>query len=128
MLRPIDDHVVIRPIIEDSKTTSGIILPDTVDKEKPEKGEVVAVGNGRLLDSGQRAPLSVKVGDTVIFTKYSPNEVTFNNEDYFILREADVLAVVEGESVAAPAPVQAAVNEEPPLPVEDLGNSVPPMI
>ena len=85
MLRPIDDHVVIRPIIEDSKTTSGIILPDTVDKEKPEKGEVVAVGNGRLLDSGQRAPLSVKVGDTVIFTKYSPNEVTFNNEDYFIL-------------------------------------------
>jgi chaperonin GroES len=92
--KPLNDHVLIKPIIVDEVSKAGIILPDTVDKEKPEKGEVVAVGEGRLLENGQRAPLSLKVGDKVIFKKYSPDEIP-GDENLLMIKEEDVMAVIE---------------------------------
>lgn len=91
--KPLNDHVLIKPIEEDEVSKAGIILPDTVDKEKPEKGEVVAVGEGKLLSSGQRAPLSVKVGDKVIFKKYSPDEIP-GDEDLLMIKEEDIMAII----------------------------------
>ncbi len=92
--KPINDHILIKPIEEDETTKAGIILPDTVDKEKPEKGEVVAVGQGKLLENGQRAPLSVKSGDKVIFKKYAPDEIP-GEEDLLMIKEEDIMAVIE---------------------------------
>jgi chaperonin GroES len=94
-LKPLHDNVIVKPITQEEKTEAGIILPDTVDKEKPEKGEVIAVGPGKLTDTGQRQPMSVAVGNKVIFTKYSPNEIKINNETYLILSESDILAIIE---------------------------------
>ena len=94
-LKPLNDHVIVKPITEETKTEAGIILPDTVDKEKPEKGEIIAVGPGKLLDNGQRAAINVKVGDKVIFTKYSPNEIKIDDETYLVLSEGDILAIIE---------------------------------
>lgn len=79
---------------EDEKTKSGIILPDTA-KEKPERGEVVAVGPGRLLDNGTRAAMSVKAGDKILFKKYSPDEIKVDGQEYLILEERDILAIIE---------------------------------
>lgn len=92
--KPLNDHVLIKPINEDEVSKSGIILPDTVDKEKPEKGEVVAIGPGKLLENGQRAAMSVKVGDKVIFKKYSPDELP-GDEDLLMIKEEDIMAVIE---------------------------------
>ncbi len=93
-LKPLSDHVIVKPITEDEVTKAGIVLPDTVDKERPEKGEVVAVGPGKLTDSGQRLPMSVKVGDIVMFKKYSPDEVKVDDEEYLVISEGDILAVI----------------------------------
>jgi len=92
--KPLNDHVLIKPINGNEVSKAGIILPDTVDKEKPEKGEVIAVGSGKLLENGQRAPMSVKVGDKVIFKKYSPDELP-GDEDLMVIKEEDILAVIE---------------------------------
>jgi len=92
--KPLNDHVLIKPINGNEVSKAGIILPDTVDKEKPEKGEVVAVGSGKLLENGQRAPMSVKVGDKVIFKKYSPDELP-GDEDLMVIKEEDILAIIE---------------------------------
>jgi len=92
--QPLNDHVLIKPINGNEVSKAGIILPDTVDKEKPEKGEVVAVGSGKLLENGSRAPMSVKVGDKVIFKKYSPDELP-GDEDLMVIKEEDILAVIE---------------------------------
>ena len=94
-LKPLHDHVIIKAINEDEITKAGIVLPDTVDKEKPEKGEVVAVGQGKLLDNGQRAPMSVKVGDKVMFKKYSPDEIKVDGVEYLIISESDILGILE---------------------------------
>ncbi|MEK7097324.1 MAG: co-chaperone GroES [Patescibacteria group bacterium] len=94
-LKPLNDHVIVKPIVEDEVTKSGIVLPETISKEKPEKGEVVAVGSGRLLDNGQRAPMSVKTGDKIIFKKYSPDEIKIDGQDFLILSEGDILAILE---------------------------------
>ena len=94
-LKPIHDHIVVKPIIEDEITKSGIVLPDTIDKEKPEKGEVVAVGSGKLLDNGQKAAMSVKVGDKVMFKKYSPDEIKVDGVEYLIISEGDILGILE---------------------------------
>ena len=91
--KPLNDHVLIKPINGNEVSKAGIILPDTVDQEKPEKGEVVAVGSGKLLENGQRAPMSVKVGDKVIFKKYSPDELP-GDEDLMVIKEEDILAVI----------------------------------
>jgi chaperonin GroES len=94
-LKPLSDHVIIKPITEDEVTKSGIIMPDTVDKEKPEKGEVVAVGSGKLLESGQRAAMAVKIGDKVMFKKYSPDEIKVDGEEYLVISEGDIIAILE---------------------------------
>jgi len=93
MLKPLNDHVIVKPLSKEEKTASGIILPDTV-KEKPEQGEVIAVGDGKLLENGSRAAMSVKVGDKVIFTKYAPNEIKLDNIEYLVLKESDILAII----------------------------------
>lgn len=94
-LKPLHDRVIVKPITQDEITKSGIVLPDTVDKEKPEKGEIIAVGDGKLLDNGQRAPMSVKVGDKVMFKKYSPDEIKVDGEEYLIISESDILGILE---------------------------------
>jgi chaperonin GroES len=93
-LMPLNDHVVVKAVTEE-KSVGGIILPETADKEKPEQGVVIAVGPGKLLDNGSRAVPSVKVGDTVVFKKYSPDEVKVGKEEYLVIREDDVLAIVK---------------------------------
>ena len=93
MIKPLGERVVIEVAESDVKTVSGIVLPDTA-KEKPQKGTVVAVGAGKLLDNGERAAMEVKVGDGVIFSKYSGSEVKVEGKDYLIVRESDILAVI----------------------------------
>ena len=92
-IRPLDDRVVVQPSEAEETTAGGIVLPDTA-KEKPQRGKVVAVGPGRLLDNGQRGELSVSVGDEVIFGKYGGTDIEINNADVKILRESDILAKV----------------------------------
>jgi chaperonin GroES len=94
-LRPLGDRVIVKPIDEKEANIAGIILPDTVDKEKPERGEVIAVGPGRLTDAGALAPMTVKVGEKVVFKKYSPDEVEVDGVDYLILSESDLMAVID---------------------------------
>ena len=93
MIKPLGERVVIEVAESDVKTASGIVLPDTA-KEKPQKGTVVAVGAGKLLDNGERAAMEVKVGDGVIFSKYSGSEVKVEGKDYLSVRESDILAVI----------------------------------
>jgi chaperonin GroES len=93
-IEPLYDKVVIKPLDEEEVTASGIVLPDTVDKEKPMQGEVIAVGTGKRLDNGQMAPVSVRVGDKVLFTKYGPEEVEIDNEEYLVIEEDKILAIV----------------------------------
>ena len=90
-LRPLDDRVVVRRLEAEEKTAGGIILPDAA-KEKPQKGEIIAVGEGKLLDSGKRATPDVKAGDIVLFGKYSGTEVQVEGEELIIMRESDILA------------------------------------
>lgn len=92
-LKPLFNRLIVKPLREETK--GGIILPETAEKEKPEKGEVLAVGPGKILESGQRVVPEVKVGDKVIFKKYSPDEVKIGNEEYLILEDSDVLAILE---------------------------------
>lgn len=94
-IKPLNSNVVVKPIIESETTKSGILLPGTIDKEKPEQGEVIAVGEGKLLDNGQRAALSVKTGDKVMFKKYSPDEIKVEGQEYLIINENDILAILE---------------------------------
>ena len=93
-LKPLGDRVVLEPLKEEEKTKSGIYLPETADREKPEQGKVVAVGPGKL-EEGKRVPMGVKVGDVVIFTKYGPNEVKVDGKEYLIAKEEDILAILE---------------------------------
>ena len=92
MIKPLGERVVIEVAESDVTTASGIVLPDTA-KEKPQKGKVVAVGTGKLLESGQRAAMEVKVGDGVVFSKYSGSEIKVDDKDYLIVRESDILAI-----------------------------------
>lgn len=93
-LKPLADRVVVKPIEQEEKTAGGIVLPDTA-KERPQEGEVVAVGEGKLLDNGERVPPQVKVGDRVLFAKYGGTEVKIDGVEYLILRESDILAISE---------------------------------
>ncbi|GDX97143.1 10 kDa chaperonin 1 [Planctomycetia bacterium] len=92
-IRPLDDRVVVEPVEAEERTAGGIVLPDTA-KEKPQRGHVVAVGPGKLLDTGSRAPLSVTIGDEVIYGKYSGSDIEVDGHDVKILREGDILAKV----------------------------------
>lgn len=93
-LKPLGDRVLVKPIEVEERTKSGIVLPDTA-KEKPQQGRVLAVGQGRLLDNGQTVPLQVKEGDRVLYSKYSGTEVKIENEEYLVLSERDILAIIE---------------------------------
>ncbi len=92
VLKPLADRVVVKPIQAEEKTKGGIVLPDTA-KDKPQEGEVIAVGTGRILDNGTKLPLEVKVGDRVVYSKYSGSEIKIDGEEYLIIRESDVLAI-----------------------------------
>lgn len=93
MLKPLSNRVVVEAIKEETK--GGIILPETADKEKAEKGRVIATGPGKLLENGNRAPLEVKVGDKVIFKKYSPDEIKVEGKEYLVLEESDIMGIIE---------------------------------
>jgi chaperonin GroES len=92
LLKPLGDRVVVKVSDAEEKTKGGIIIPDTA-KERPQEGEVVAVGPGRVLDNGQRVPLDVKAGDKVIFSKYGGTEIKVDDVEYLIVRESDLLAI-----------------------------------
>ncbi|OQX22345.1 MAG: co-chaperone GroES [Desulfobacteraceae bacterium IS3] len=93
-LRPLQDRILVKRVEEETKTKGGIIIPDTA-KEKPAEGKVVAVGNGKMGDDGKRIPVSVKEGDRVLFGKYSGTEVKVEGEEYVIMREDDILGIIE---------------------------------
>ncbi len=93
-LKPLRDRVVIKPIEAEETTKSGIVIPDTARKERPQEGEVVAVGGGKLDDSGKAMPMEIKVGDKVIYSKYGGSEIKIDEQDYLIMREEDILAVI----------------------------------
>lgn len=92
-IRPLADRVVVKPIEPEEKKQGGIIIPDTA-KEKPQQGKVISVGPGRVSDSGEKVAMEVKVGDVILYGKYSGTEVTIDDEDYLIMRESDILAVL----------------------------------
>lgn len=94
-IRPLGDRVIVKPLGQEEVTVSGIVLPDTVNKEKPEQGEVMATGPGKRLDSGEIAPMSVKVGDKVVFRKYSPDEIEVDGEDVLVISESDIVGILE---------------------------------
>ncbi|NCF75252.1 MAG: co-chaperone GroES [Xanthomonadaceae bacterium] len=94
-IQPLGDNVIIKAIAKDEKTKSGIVLPDTIDKEKPEKGEVIAVGSGKMLDNGKRASMEVKKGDIVLFKKYSPDEIKVEGKDLLVISGSDIIATIE---------------------------------
>ena len=94
-IRPLADRVVIKPQEREEKTKGGLFLPDTASKEKPQEGTVMAIGEGRLDDHGKRVPVSVKPGDRVLFAKYAGTDIKLDDEDYLILAEKDILAVVQ---------------------------------
>jgi chaperonin GroES len=92
-LKPLGDRVVVKPQPKDEMTSSGIVLPDTAS-DKPQEGSVLSVGPGRVLDSGKRLKMEVKAGDMVLFAKYAGSEVKLDSEDYLVIRESDLLAIV----------------------------------
>lgn len=93
-LKPLADRVIIKVLEADEKTASGIVLPEKA-QEKPQEGEVVAVGNGKVLDSGQRLDMDVKVGDKVLYSRYAGSEVKVKGDEYLVLRQDDILAIVQ---------------------------------
>jgi chaperonin GroES len=93
-LRPLQDRILVQRVEEETKTKGGIIIPDTA-KEKPAEGKVVAVGNGRVGDDGNRIPLEIKAGDRILFGKYSGTEVKIEGTEYLIMREDDILGIIE---------------------------------
>jgi chaperonin GroES len=93
--KPLSNHLFIEPVEEENKTKSGIVLPETAEKEKPIKGKIIAVGPGKLNDKGELIPMSVKVGDIVLFKKYGPDEVEIEGKKYLVGDEDDILAIIE---------------------------------
>jgi chaperonin GroES len=94
-IRPLHDRIIVRRLEEGEQKVGGIIIPDTA-KEKPQQGKVIAAGNGKMNDDGKRVPLDVKAGDVILFGKYTSQEVKLDGEEYLILREDEVLAVMDG--------------------------------
>lgn len=94
-LRPLMDHIIVEAVADEETHASGLIIPDTVSKEKPQKGKVMAVGPGKYDEDGKRMPMDVKVGEVVLFTKYGPTEVKLDGKEILVLNQSDILAVVE---------------------------------
>jgi len=95
-IRPLQDRVIVKRIEEEEKTKGGIIIPDTA-KEKPQEGKVVAVGKGKMTEDGKVIPLDVKAGDRILFGKYAGTEVKIDGEEHLIMREEDILGIIEGK-------------------------------
>jgi chaperonin GroES len=95
-IRPLQDRVIVKRLEEEEKTKGGIIIPDTA-KEKPQEGKIIAVGKGKMTEDGKLIPLDVKVGDKILFGKYSGTEVKIEGEEHLIMREEDILGVIEGK-------------------------------
>ena len=95
IIKPLSDHILIEPRKPEEKTSGGIFLPDTVDKDKSEQGIVIAVGPGKKTDDGKIVPVSVRAGDKVLFTKYGPNEIKVDGKEYLMASESDILAIIE---------------------------------
>jgi chaperonin GroES len=95
-IRPLQDRVIVKRLEEEEKTKGGIIIPDTA-KEKPQEGKVVAVGKGKVTEEGKVIPLDVKVGDKILFGKYSGSEIKIGGEEHLIMREEDILGIIEGK-------------------------------
>src|ERR1700674_3377965 len=96
-VRPLHDRIIVQRLEEGEQKVGGIIIPDTA-KEKPQQGKVIAAGSGKVKDDGKRTPLDVKAGDLILFGKYSGQEIKLDGEDYLIMREDEVLAIIEGDS------------------------------
>lgn len=94
-IKPLSDHILIEPIKEEERTKTGILLPETAEKERPEQGKVVAVGPGKKNSKGEFIKLEVKAGDTVLFTKYGPTEIKVEDKEYLIAKAEDILAILE---------------------------------
>jgi chaperonin GroES len=94
-LQPLSNHLFIEPLVEEKTTKAGIVLPETVEKERPIKGKVIAVGPGKLNDKGERMPMSVKIGDVVLFKKYGPDEIEIDGKKLLVGEEEDILAILE---------------------------------
>lgn len=97
-LKPLGDRVLIEPVSEEEKggkTKSGIVIPDTAEKERPEEGRIVALGEGRRTEDGKLVPVSLKVGQKILFSKYGPNEIKIDDKEYLIAKEEDILAIIE---------------------------------
>ena len=93
--KPLSNHLFIEPIEGEKTTKSGIVLPETAEKEKPVRGKIIAVGPGKINEKGERMPMSVKVGDTVLFKKYGPDEIEIEDKKYLVGDEGDILAIIE---------------------------------
>jgi chaperonin GroES len=93
-IRPLQDRVIVKRVEEEEKTKGGIIIPDTA-KEKPQEGQIIAVGPGKVTDDGKKIPMEVKVGDRVLFGKYSGSEIKIDDEEHLIMREDDILGIIE---------------------------------
>jgi chaperonin GroES len=93
--KPLSNRVFIEPLEEEKITKSGIVLPDTAEKEKPVRGKILATGPGKLNEKGERVPMSVKIGDTVLFKKYGPDEIEIEGKKYLVGEEEDILAIIE---------------------------------
>lgn len=91
---PIGGNILVKPVTEEKKLASGIVLPETIDKEKSQRGEIVALGSGRLADDGKKIAFNVKVGDVVLFKQYSPEEIEIDGEDYLIMDENAILGIL----------------------------------
>lgn len=94
-LTPIEDRIIVEALEDSETTSSGLIIPDTASKEKPQKGKVIATGPGKILENGQRGEMEVKNGDVIVFAKYGPSEIKLDGKEYLILHQSDVLAVIE---------------------------------
>jgi len=95
MLKPLADNIVLEPIKEEMVTESGLVLPETAEQEKSQKGKVIAVGPGKLNDKGERIPMEIKVGDVVLFHQYGPSEVKIDKKEYLVARQDDIIAIIE---------------------------------
>ncbi len=94
-IKPVSDHILVKGVSKEVMSASGIIIPETAQKERAERGEVIAVGPGRMLENGTRSAMEVTVGQTVMFKKYAPDEVKIDGQEYLVIRSEDVIAIIE---------------------------------
>lgn len=94
-IKPLSNHLFIESIEEEKKTESGIVLPENIEKDKPVKGKIIAVGSGKIKENGERIPMSIKIGDIVLFKKYGPDEIEIEGKKYLVGNEDDILAILE---------------------------------